>query len=130
MNSSVKQNTILFFLTKLFNIYLCGVEVRRGRHTFYMKADCPDWVTLGARALKHQQMYGSNIMAEELYKRLPVIHPTVTELVIKHPTEPSGFKFRSEEELTHSLPSSGTTFSDLSQGARDATPSTLISAPS
>ena len=46
-----------------------------------MKADCPYDVHLDIRALKHAKLYGKNISAQELYSKIPIIHPTVTKFV-------------------------------------------------
>ena len=74
------------------------VQVQKGHSTYYMKAECPDWTTLDVRALKHQKEYG-NISAAELYARLPIVRPAVTELVVPHRWYANTFQFRSEEEF-------------------------------
>ena len=60
-------------------------------------APCPDDVTLDIRALALQKKFGSDISAAQLYASIPVIHPTVTSLVIEIDSEKGDYRFASEQ---------------------------------
>ena len=58
------------------------IELRRGNKIYYNRAEVPDKTKIDILALKYEKKHGSKLTAAELYKSIPIVHPTVTELVI------------------------------------------------
>ena len=73
------------------------VEIRVKQHIYYCRAPVPNQNLHDIMALKFQETHGRNITAAELYRRIPIVQPTTTPLVMFVNDEKGVFKFESEE---------------------------------
>ena len=49
--------------------------------------------------MNYQKKYGKDTSAAELYEKIPIVHPTVTELVTPFKADKGIYKFRSYTDL-------------------------------
>ena len=75
------------------------VEIRRGNTIYYMRAEVPDKQKLDILAMSYEKKYGKDITPAELYAKIPIVRPSVTELVTPYKAEKGIYKFRSVADL-------------------------------
>ena len=75
------------------------VEIRKGADIYYLRAECPDQEALDARALLHEKKYGSKLTPAELYAKIPIVAPTVTQFVEVVDASKGEYHWTSKEAL-------------------------------
>jgi hypothetical protein len=75
------------------------VEIRRGGTIYYLRAEVPDKQKLDILAMSYEKKFGKDISAAELYQKIPIVHPSITELVAPYKPEKGIYKFRSHADL-------------------------------
>ena len=73
------------------------VEIRQGTEIFHCRAEVPDQDKHDLIAMQYEKKYGKGLSAKDLYERIPVVNPTVNDLVIPVAPEEGVYKISSYE---------------------------------